>query len=173
MKTFICMSFITTALLTSGFRDTGYRQIFIRENFSRISIKGDIKVILIQNRDDSVLKYKDGSISAAVENGELVVRKKNGFFSNRQPFVIIPVNQLQALKITDEASVFTQGILQTSELYIDHKGNGVIKLSVAADNVFVCSRGKGKIQIEGNYKQTLARQDETGCMIIEYSNKEK
>ncbi|MGQ0738572.1 MAG: GIN domain-containing protein [Bacteroidota bacterium] len=171
MKTLFYMPLFSVLLSVSGFTDVEYKQIVIRESFTRISVKGHIKVILVQSAGDSVLKYKDGNISAGVENGELVVRPKNAFFSNRQPFVLIPVKQLRVLKITDDAAVFTQGTMQISELYVEHKGTGMVNLDIDAGYVCVYSRGKGEIQIAGDYKQTLARRDEAGNMIIEYGIK--
>lgn len=167
------MPLFSTMLYVAGFTDTEHKEIIVHESFNRICIHGEMKVILVQRDSDSIVLYRDGKVAVEVNNGELVLRQKKSLFSNSQLFVIIPVAQLNALKITSDATVFTQGILKTKELNVDHRGNGIVKLSVAADNVYVCSKGKGKIEIEGNYKQVLARQDETGCMIIEYRNKEK
>jgi hypothetical protein len=122
----------------------------------------------VQGNGNNTISYKNGKITAEVNNGELVVKQKNGLFSDSQPFVVIPVQDLAALKIKDDAAVFTQGIIKTNELTINQRGDGIIKLSVDANKIFVQSNGNGKIQIEGNYQQTAMQKTTSGIMLMEY-----
>jgi Putative auto-transporter adhesin, head GIN domain len=173
MKKLFYMAILAAALFVTGFTNKENKEIILTENFSRISLHGNMKVILVQRSSDSVLLYKNGKITAEVHNGELVVKQKNSFFSDAEPFVIIPVKALNTLKIKDDAAVFTQDVVKVNELTVDQRGNGIVKLNIDASKVLVCSRGNGKIQIEGNYRQTVAQKDATGCMFIEYRAKEK
>jgi hypothetical protein len=173
MKKQFYMPILAAALFVTGFTNKENKEIILTENFSRISLQGNMKVILVQRSSDSTLLYKNGKITAEVHNGELVVKQKNSFFSDAEPFVIIPVKALNTLKIKDDAAVFTQAVVKVNELTVDQRGNGMVKLNIDASKVLVCSRGNGKIQIEGNYRQTVSQKDANGCMFIEYRAKEK
>jgi hypothetical protein len=174
MKIQMFIPILAAALFATGFTAKENSEIILTESFSRISLQGNMKVILVQSKKNNTsLLYKNGKVSAEVNNGELVVKQKNSLFSNNEPFVIIPINQLRALKIKDNATVFTKAVIKTDELTIDQWGNGFIKLSIDASKVLVYSKGCGKIQIEGNYQQTLAQKDAAGGMIIEYRAIEK
>lgn len=169
MKTTLYMPLLSVFLYATGIADTAYRQIHITEDFSRICLRGNMKVILQQRSGGSMLQYKNGKITAEVKDGELQVKQKNNWLTNDQPIVIIAVKNLEAISVMDNAAVFSHGRIQCTALFIDQRSDGVIKLSVMAENVQVYSRGKGKIQVEGNFTQTVASKDEAGNMIIEYS----
>jgi Putative auto-transporter adhesin, head GIN domain len=173
MKMTFFMPLLSVMLFAAGFSGKENKEIVLSERFTRISLYGTMKVILVQINSDSTLLYKNGKITAKVHDGELVVKQKNSFFSDAEPFVIIPVKQLITLKIKDDAAVFTQAVLKTNELILDQRGNGMVKLCIDANKVTVYSRGTGKIQIEGNYEQTILQKDVTGCMIINYRAKAK
>lgn len=170
MKKIFYIPILFIMLYATGFKNADNNKITLQQNFNRIVLHGNMKVILVQRSNDSDIQYKNGKITAEVRNGELNIKKKNSLFNDSQPFVIIPVQQLNAIKIMDDATVFTQGAIKTGQLVIDSRGDGTIKLTVAADSVFVRSRGKGKVQIDGSYNQTLAKRNDNGDMVIEYSN---
>jgi hypothetical protein len=165
------MLLLSASLFATGFTNKENDTVILNASFERICLQGNMKVILVQHKNDTVLQYKNGKISAEVRNGELFIKQKNGFFSDAQPFVIIPITQLNAIKIKDDAAVFTQGVIKTNELSIDQRGDGIVKLSIDANKILVCSRGIGKIEIEGNYQQSIAKKEDNGCMIIEYRAK--
>ncbi len=171
MKILLYMAIVTTTLLASGFTTKENKQIVLNQSFTKICLQGNMKVILVQNDSSNTICYKNGKITAEVQNGELTVKQKNSLFKDSEPFVIIPVSELTAIKIKDDAAVFSKTTITTHELTINHYGSGIVKLSIDAAKVLVCSKGTGKIQIEGNYGQTLAQKDETGCMVIEYKAK--
>jgi hypothetical protein len=139
------MPLLSAVLFATGFTNKKNNEIILSESFTRICLHGNMKVILVQRSSDSALLYKNGKITAEVHNGELVVKQKSSLFSDSEPFVIIPVNQLRNLKIKDDAAVFTQDVVKTNELTIDQHGNGMVKLSIDADKVRVYSKGTGKI----------------------------
>jgi Putative auto-transporter adhesin, head GIN domain len=175
MKIQFYMPLLAVVLFASGFTNKENEEIILNEPFTQISLVGNMKVILVErsNDNDNTVKYKNGKVTALVHNGVLVVKQKNNFLSNNEPFVVIAVNRLTDIKIKDDANVFTHGSIKTSELTLDQRGNGMVKLSVDAYRVMVYSRGTGKIQIDGNYQLTLVQKDINGSMTIEYKAKEK
>jgi hypothetical protein len=171
MKKIVYVLLLSTSLLAMGFATRENNTITLAESFERICLRGNMRVILVQRNNDNVLEYKNGKISAEVHNGELLVKQKNNIFSDDVPVVIIPITQLSAIKIKDDAAVFTQGVIKTNELSIDQRGDGTLKLNIDANKILVCSSGIGKIEIEGNYQQTSAKKETNGCMVIEYRAK--
>lgn len=171
MKILLYMAIVTNTLLAFGFTTKENKQIVLNQSFTKICLQGNMKVILVQSDSSNTIFYKNGKITAEVQNGELTVKQKNSFFKDSEPFILIPVSVLTAIIIKDDAAVFSKTTITTHELTINQHSNGIVKLSIDAAKVLVCSRGTGKIQIDGNYQQTLAQKDETGCMVIEYKAK--
>jgi hypothetical protein len=144
MQKIFYIPLLYAVLFATGFTSEKNTEIILSESFTRICLNGNVKVILVQRSSDSALLYKNGKITAEVHNGELVVNQKSSLFSDSEPFVIIPLNQLSNLKIKDDAAVFTQDVVKTNELTIDQCGNGMVKLSIDANKVMVYSKGMGK-----------------------------
>jgi hypothetical protein len=170
MKLLLLISFFFSSFFPGPKAIVDFKEIKVTEKFNRLTVHGNLKLILVPSDSASAVHYKDGKVTAEVSNNELVIKQKGNFFSNNQPVVIVKVKQLNAIKIKDDASVSTKGVLETDNLKVDFWGDETIKLSVTANNVVVCSRGKGKVEIEGTYKQTEVKKDETGCIVMEFSN---
>ena len=170
MKAILLMPLFTLWLYAPGLTGSSKEQIEIREDFNSISIKGLIKVILVPGESGKTIRYKNGKIDAEVHNGELLIKQKNSFLTSEEPLVIIPVRYLESIKVLDNAAVFSQGVICTDTLRIDHRGDGILKLSVSAKEVYICSHARGKIQMEGTFKQLLSSTDDAGNILLEYRN---
>lgn len=173
MKALFFITLISIQLFVTGFTSKQYNEIILDQPFKKITIQGNMTVILVQAGGNHNVQYKKGKINVEVHDGELVVTQKRSLFKDEEPFVIIPVTEFTHLKIKDDAAVFTQGVIKTSELSIDQRGDGMVKLSINSNKVFVCCKGYGKIQIEGNYQQTGIQKDISGNLLMEYTASKK
>lgn len=173
MNAFFFITIVSIQVFVTGYTSQQYKEIILDQPFKKLTIQGNMTVILVQSSSNQKVQYYKGKINVKVNDGELVITQKGSIFKDEEPFVIIPINEITHLKIKDNAAVFTNGVIKTNQLNIDQRGDGTIRLSIDAYKVFVCCKGHGKIQIEGNYQQTGLQKDISGKLLMEYIARKK
>jgi len=171
----IALSFLPGIHHAKFIIDTANRNkvIPITYAFNSITIYNDIRVYITEGDKNEILVNNEevaGNIKFKVNDDVLVIKsKKNMFTGNSMIKIVIVVKDIKCITIMGDAEVRTIGLLSDKNLKLEIYGDGAIYASTKANEVNTFIKGVGKIEVKGNFKNTLVNKDAYGNMVTIYN----
>ena len=149
------------------------KTIAVNDTFNSVVIYKNIVVYIAQGENNEIVFKNEiaaNDINFEVIHGVLVIHGKNNFFSHKPPDIItIKVKTICAITIIDDAEVSTIGQLCNRDLNLKMLGDGTLYVNTSANEVTTFIKGLGKIEVVGNFKNTLVNKDDYGNIFTTYN----
>ncbi|TCD07583.1 hypothetical protein EZ449_13655 [Pedobacter frigidisoli] len=116
-------------------------------NFRKISVKGNVEVTLVQGTKMSI-SYSDDNLGSAkvIRNGDLLQISAS---SNEPTKLILCVNDLFRIEASENASIKTQGKLNTQFLQIFLKENAVADINTTSQGLYTVISDNANLKLSG------------------------
>lgn len=146
LKTNVAIAYLAIILGTMLIPITGYPS-FVTP-FRKISVKGNVEVVLIQNTTQGVA-YADNNI------GNVKVIQKDDMLSitgtsKQQSKVIVYVNDIFRIEAGDHVIINTQGELNTKFLQIFLKGDAVANIKTSTQGLYTSILDNARLKLSGS-----------------------
>lgn len=122
-------------------------------NFSNISAKNGIKVIVEQSENKSITVETDENLQKVIltkiENGVLIIESDKSFTSNETPIVRVNMPLISGLTTSSGADISSKGTLITENIKVKSSSGSEIKIKVEADAITIQSSSGSSIEVNG------------------------
>lgn len=125
------------------------------KNISKIEVKGNVEVILVQAPTESVKVYDSYySKNALVQQQDGVLRISS--FQKETLTVAVYVRNLAAIDAEDNASIKTYGKVNFLSLNIDLKGKATADINASTVNLYTSVKDSANLKLSGNTSEHYA-----------------
>lgn len=125
------------------------------KNISKIEVKGNVEVILVQAPTESVKVYDSYySKNALVQQQDGVLRISS--FQKETLTVAVYVRNLAAIDAEDNASIKTYGKVNFLSLNIDLKGKATAEINANTVNLYTSVKDSANLKLSGNTNEHYA-----------------
>lgn len=146
---FIAILFLTTIFPTFIYAVKAYPiEIKSLASFRKISVKGNIEVILVQTKDIGISYAEDnlGSVNV-IQIGPLLRITAKGTERSK---IFIYVNDLYRIEAEDHAVLKTQGKLKIPNLQIFLKGESQVEINSETSSLYTNISDQSKLTLSGS-----------------------
>lgn len=125
------------------------------KNISKIEVKGNVEVILVQAPTESVKVYDSYySKNALVQQQDGVLRISS--FQKETLTVAVYVRNLTAIDAEDNASIRTYGKVNFLSLNIDLRGKATADINASTVNLYTSVKDSANLKLSGNTSEHYA-----------------
>ncbi|PHQ57552.1 MAG: DUF2807 domain-containing protein [Lutibacter sp.] len=137
-------------IVTKSRRVTDYDKIAVAGAFDVELFKGKEGVITIK-ADENLMEY----IITEVKKGTLKIKTKKGYNINTRKTIIIrvPFKNIDAVSLAGSGDVYSEDVIDSSELKLNIAGSGNLNLKVSTKNLKSSIAGSGNINLSGDTDQ--------------------
>lgn len=161
IKTLFAAALSLVVLSSSAFASTGVKEnnnvtvLNQVKNISKIEVKGNVEVILVQAPTESVKVYDSYyAKNALVQQQEGVLRISS--FQKETLTVAVYVRNLAAIEASDNAVVRTYGKVNFLNLNIDLKGAAKADINASTINLYTSVKDSANLKLSGSTTEHYA-----------------
>lgn len=122
-------------------------------SFNKLRIEGTYQVILQQSTDSDLIIKTDENLIPHIETYNedeyLIVRNSSKIYSEKGIKVIIRFQEIEEIISGGASLLFTEGILETENLFLSMNGIGLIEFALDVEKLDVALSGAGRIRLNG------------------------
>ncbi|MCZ4245725.1 GIN domain-containing protein [Pedobacter punctiformis] len=171
IKTLIASSLtaivLSTALITTSVSamDAKPAKISAPVNVKRVSVKGNVEVLLVQRSTDGVSYADDNTGSATVmQDGDIlrITSESKGLTK-----LVVYVNNIYRIEAADNAVVKTEGKLKTQFLQILLNGNAHAEINTSTESLYTVIKDHADLKLSGSTDNHTLIMDKTPSLTID------
>jgi len=128
-------------------------------NYDKIGVAGAFDVKLFKGNeaeitikaDENLMEY----IITEVKNGNLKIKTKKGYNirASKTIVITIPFDDISAVSLAGSGDIYSDDVLDTSNLKLSLAGSGDINLGVSTKNLETSIAGSGNMNLKGDSKE--------------------
>ena len=128
-------------------------------NYDKIEVAGAFDVKLFKGNeaeitikaDENLMEY----IITEVKNGNLKIKTKKGYNirASKTIVITIPFDDISAVSLAGSGDIYSDDVLDTSNLKLSLAGSGDINLGVSTKNLETSIAGSGNMNLKGDSKE--------------------
>tara|TARA_R110001583_G_scaffold412_2_gene3853 strand:+ start:96609 stop:97331 length:723 start_codon:yes stop_codon:yes gene_type:complete len=125
-------------------------------NYDKIAVAGSFNVKLIKGNEGSIIVKADENlmeyIVTEVKSGSLKIKIKKGYTisTTKTILVTVPFETINAVSLAGSGDVYSEDIIESTDLELSLAGSGNLNLNVSAKNLSSKIAGSGNMTLNGN-----------------------
>lgn len=125
-------------------------------DYDKIAVSGSFDVKLLKGKEGTIsIKANENLmeyILTEVTNGNLKIKPKKGYRINSKKNIVItvPYEAIDAISLAGSGDVYSEDVIDSSNLKLSLAGSGNLNLNVSAKNLTSTIAGSGNMVLKGN-----------------------
>ncbi|WP_443936818.1 GIN domain-containing protein [Pedobacter sp. MW01-1-1] len=169
INSFIAIALTATVLSTSAFVSSASAStkpvsetVAAAKNFKRISVKGNVELVIVQSGDEGVSFASNNKGTAYVtQYGDLLTISST---SKETVKLVVNVSDLYRIQASDNAVVKTDGKLQAKYLQIFLSGEAIAEIKSNTESIYTVSDDFSTLKLTGTSKNHIVSNSATSVL---------